>query len=355
MSIHVLYDGWDLAYRPHSPAALHLLAILAHLPADVQASIALPKAVTFALPENASAVIEETSHTAGDKLAWQQNKLAKVFDQVGADLLHLTQAQASLFSNIPTVVSPTGYGNASRSGGFAARLGEALGKGGMSTVQAILWPSDLPKPEDVNNLYELPPIVHPDFEPYQHYHPPEIPELELPETYLLYHGAEDEGTLAQLLQRWSWGAGAIGEYYPLYLVGLGEGAKEYVERMMPDESVRCLAVIAPDSLAKVYQGCSALYHLGPVSPWGGPIRHMLACARPVVGLETPEMDALVGPAAFLVPDGDERAFASAMISIVVNQEIYEPVMKAAYTRSEPWRNNDYGEKLVEVYTDVLGK
>ena len=297
-------------------------------------------------------MVEETPNNPRGKLAWQQSKLGQLFSQVEADLLHLTSEQASLFNSIPTVISPTGYGNNNRSGSITERLGEALGKGGMSTVKAILWPSDLPKPEAAKNIYELPPIVHPDFEPYQHYHPPEIPELELPETYLLYHGTEDEGTLAQLLQRWSWAAGPIGEYYPLYLVGLSADAQKYVEKLMPDESVRFLPEIDPHLLVKVYQGCSALYHLGPISPWGGPIRHTLACARAVVALENDQNDALVGPAAFLVPDGDERAFASAMISIVVNQEIYEPLMKAAHTRSEPWRINDYGEKLLEVYKVV---
>ena len=37
----VLYDGWTLVRQPNHPAALHLLALLENLPADVQANLAL--------------------------------------------------------------------------------------------------------------------------------------------------------------------------------------------------------------------------------------------------------------------------------------------------------------------------
>jgi len=38
----ILYDGWSLLYEPNAPAALHLLALLASLPSEVEAHLALP-------------------------------------------------------------------------------------------------------------------------------------------------------------------------------------------------------------------------------------------------------------------------------------------------------------------------
>ena len=40
--LRVLYDGWSLAFAPNSPQALHLLALLAHLPPEVQPRVTVP-------------------------------------------------------------------------------------------------------------------------------------------------------------------------------------------------------------------------------------------------------------------------------------------------------------------------
>ncbi len=41
----------------------------------------------------------------------------------------------------------------------------------------------------------------------------------LPETFILYHGPYDSSTVERLLSAWTWGAGALGELYPLVLLG----------------------------------------------------------------------------------------------------------------------------------------
>jgi hypothetical protein len=38
----ILYDGWSLAYSPDSPAALHLLTLLAANPPEARPLVALP-------------------------------------------------------------------------------------------------------------------------------------------------------------------------------------------------------------------------------------------------------------------------------------------------------------------------
>ena len=102
-------------------------------------------------------------------------------------------------------------------------------------------------------------------------------------------------------------------------------------------------------LVRLYEGCTALFHPAPVSPWGGAVRRALACGKPVVAAEGALASALVGPAAYLAPMDDPRALAAALITVVVEEEVAENLSKAACQRASAWKIESFGERLGVLY------
>jgi hypothetical protein len=293
------------------------------------------------------------------RLCWEQRILAIIAADVGAKLVHTTSPNAPLSSDVPVLVSLTVFGaEARKRSGIIVRLRAALGQGGFARATGLVWPKDLPAPDSNLRVIELPPAVHPDFTPilFGEQEAPDIPGLEMPETYTLYHGPGNEKTLRSLLQAWTWAAGPIGAYYPLLLLGLGADGRAVANRLIRKfdlhETVQILPPIHPKHIAPLYQNSSALYHPAGVSPWGGPVRNALACARPVVAFEHAHIDALAGPAAFLVPEDDLRAFGGAMISVVIKESVYEALSEAAEKRAGDWRSSSFGEALTTLYKEL---
>ncbi|MCH7663946.1 MAG: glycosyltransferase [Chloroflexi bacterium] len=358
--IKVLYDGWPLVRLPNTSAGLHLHTILERLPEEVQAVVALPEEAPEWFPSNAVAHVHPVPNSERAHLGWEQRDLSTIAKKLGAKIIHITSPIAPFFSDFPVLVSPTGFGVQARNArGVIARLRTSIGRGGSARATGMLWPSDLLTTRNAAQIFELPPTIHPGFTPvmFGDQESPEIPGVEMPETYTLYHGPGNEQSLRHLLKAWTWAAGPIGEYYPLLLLGLDAVARQVAKKLIAEfnlkETVRIMPSIKPRQLAALFQNCSALYHPANISPWGGPVRHALACARPVVAFENPDVDAVAGSAAFLVPPDDLRAFGAAMISVVIKENIYEALSDAAEKRVKSWDVSLFADKLLKVYRELL--
>jgi glycosyltransferase involved in cell wall biosynthesis len=137
------------------------------------------------------------------------------------------------------------------------------------------------------------------------------------------------------------------------LLGLRQGEKIRAEKLANEydlgETVRVLPPITPPHLPSLYQGCAALYHPTPLSPWGGPVLRALACARPVVALDEPLTHALVGEAAYTVTEGDGRGMGAAFISVVIKEELSRKLTQAARRRAAAWRSSTFSDELLGIY------
>ena len=359
--MHILYDGWPLVHAPNSPAALHLLALLECLPGEVEAHVALPGGAPAWLPPQAGAQVRPCANTPSAHLGWVQRALPRLGGSLGADLLHLTSPAAPLLSRVGCIASPCGLGGEA-GGGLAARLGEALGYGGLARARAVLWPDDLPAPNLPAALQRLPPLVHPAFWPAASpaaASPAALAGLSLPDTFVLHHGSlARPGAIDRLLDAWSWATPSLGEYYPLLLAGLGPHEQAALSKALAGSqmagSLRPLPPLSPAALAEVYRRCTALFQPEPGTPWGEPVRHALACGRPVVACGDPLTAALVGPAAYLAAPGDGRALGAALITVVVEDALAEQLSAAALQRSAAWRSSAFTVALGEIYDTVVG-
>jgi glycosyltransferase involved in cell wall biosynthesis len=356
----VLFDGWSLVYQGNSPAALHLLALLTYTPPEVRAVLALPAASPPWLPAGIETVVQDFPDTPGGRLNWEQRGLLAIAKEVGASRLHLTKTTPPVLGTQTCLVSPAStefegerpYINEDIEPlrGVAERLRRALAHGGMSRVQALLWPADLPAPPGRWPVVLLPPVVHPGFfEPNLE----GLDALDLPESYVLYHGSDEEADLRRLLETWQWAAGPVGEVHPLLVLGLSQAAAQRMETLLESypmrQTVRTLPEVDPQIIPAIYRGAAALLHSGPLPAWGGAVRQALASRLPVAAEETPQADAMVGNAAYLSPPANRRALAAALISIIVEESLGAALAEAAGKRAAGWDTALFSEKLRRLY------
>lgn len=344
----VLHDGWPLLHAPASAAALHLRTLLALAPADAELILALPGDKPV---DGIAEKVKIVGAAEDDRGKWEQRVLPRLAEQHETNWIHTTSLAASLFGKTPTLVSP---GSLER--GARGRLAEAQAWGGLARA-TIVWPDDLPTANLPGTMRKLPPVAHPAFVP----RPPAAPsgaglptDLDLPEEYLLYHGASDEQTLLRLLESWTWAAASIGELYPLVMLGLDDKEKEFLEKRLPEfhveDSVRILGEVAFDNLPALYQNSAAVIHAGAPAPWGGALRQALACAKAVVAQQEPLTEAIVGAAAYLVAPDDLRSFGAAIITVVVDEKVRESLEGAAGQRSARWDAEKFRAELAKIYS-----
>ncbi|HEX9012611.1 MAG TPA: hypothetical protein VF813_03810, partial [Anaerolineaceae bacterium] len=213
----ILYDGWPLAYEPSSPAALHLLALFAHLPAEVEGTVALPAPSPHILPARLEQARRPAANTPAARLNWEQRTLTALANEAGAVLIHLVGANPPLSGSLPVVESPASVpAPRTRPLTISERLRESLSVGAAAGVSAALWPADLSHPGGPVPAIPLPPVVHPAFTT------PAPLRADLPPGYILYHGPLDERSLLEILEGWTWAGPAVGGEYPLLFAGLSE-------------------------------------------------------------------------------------------------------------------------------------
>ena len=364
--LSILYDGWALAHQPNHPAAIHLLTLLHYHPADLPARLALPAVSLHPIPESIQTHLIPVKADLRGRLDWEQRILPNLSKQVNAACLHLTSPYSPLFGSARVLVSPCDYlGDLSLRAlpterGLTAHLRTAMGQGGLSRARAILWPDDLPDPGLPASKVTLPPVVHPAFLDKnldrQLYQNDLLEGLDLPDTYILYQGPGDRSALEDLLAAWSWAAGPLGDNYPLLILGLNPQEQAMCTQLAAtrdlQSTIHTLPALSVEALAALFHNCSAVFHPTPYSAWGGTARAALICEKPLVALESPALSALVGPAAYLVPQKQatsSRAMGAALITVVVEENIADDLAQAARKRTTNWNGEQFGKQLAKIY------
>jgi glycosyltransferase involved in cell wall biosynthesis len=321
------------------------------LPEEVEPILALPgeKPDWLELPTQISLQSIPQMNPSEDRLRWEQRVLPKLAGELKINLAHLTHNHPPLLASVPTIISPGELPGGRIDPGITGRLRSALGQGGMAGAQGVVWPADIPGPDGRNPAQKLTPAVHPDFYPSSQ---PHEASLDLPETYILYHGSFRSEELRLLFEAWVWGAGALGDYYPLLILGGQDTQKSLIrnlERYDFGEAVRTLPTLAPRDIPAVYRGASALIHPGIEVPWGGAIRHALTCGVPVVTIDHPRNSALVGAAAYTIPARDARKLGASLITVIVEEDVSQKLSKAALEQASGWDPIKFRAGLLESY------
>ena len=332
----VLLDGWPLVYEPASPAALQTWALLAWRPPEVELILALPGERPDWLPPIIQSIHHQTENKPWKRLAWEQRDLASLGSSLKANLVHMTSQSAPIFSRLACTNSPAYFPGRLRAHSLAERFQTAAGQAGLSATRAQLWPADLPG--TMPGLVSCPPFVHSEFSAQAGPNDPQ--PLELPETFVLYHGPHDETSLRRLLSAWSWAAGPIGGYYPLLLLAQDAVARDLAWALIKEYQAAGSAQVLPElpipNIPALYRRCTVLFHPAEISPWGDPLLQALAGGRPIAAANTPWANSRLGQAAYLAPLDDPRALGAALITLVVEEDVAQNLAQAAHQCASAW-------------------
>jgi glycosyltransferase involved in cell wall biosynthesis len=67
------------------------------------------------------------------------------------------------------------------------------------------------------------------------------------------------------------------------------------------------------------------------------------------------MSALVGPAAYLVPQGDARLLGAALITVLVEEEVAQKLIQEGRQRVAAWSLPAFAAGLAQAYQDIINK
>jgi hypothetical protein len=290
---------------------------------DLHLSLLHPEGQPPLLPEGIHLQPAAVKLSAWGALRYEQRELPRLARALGADLLFIPRPSAPLASPVP--VAALLHGSPGRRPASALeRLRRALGAAGAAGAASRLVLADLPAAgPGARVVASVPPFVGAGFRP------PGGSGASAPERsglvpgYVLCCGSQAE-QLPLLLAAWTWVEGSVGDAAQLVLAGLDpsaeQGARAQARELGIAASLKILPPAALADLPDLYRGATAYLSLGPVSN-GQPLRWALSCGVPVAGLNSPETDAVLGEAAYLVPPGEARRLGAACLTLLVEEQV----------------------------------
>ncbi len=346
--MRVLLDGWQLVYGPLSGAAFHVLEILEALRTDVELILALPAERPHWLAEEVEIFELKRPFSALGHLRWVQVDLPRIARQVKAELIHSVQAAAPLFATQALFYSPTEASERRRQRNTLwERLDEALGWGGVSRA-VFIEREDIFAEADARvgsereeNLtgWAFSCLIG------------EVGSL--PQApYFLYQSFGDWDRLQVLLQVWSKTAAHLGDQASLAIICATVDEYKKIEARSSTEflqSLRLYTKVTPTQWMALLRGAIALIQLEEEPLWGGVARRAIGQGVPVVGFESPSLDDAVGQAAYLVPEGDQRTLAAALMTLVVEEEVLQNLQRKAQQQARRGSRDIFRAGLLRLY------
>ena len=347
--MHVALNAWDLAERPSAVDAWRTLEILEMTGPAVAGwrwTLIHRAANLEKLPEGVNSVGAGIHTGAWGRLLFEQWGLPRAAALVGADVLMTVAGNPPMSSRVPLVIEdlqelPSGKGVAPRLRGAtlaAASLGASV----------FTW-SDLPdRDRGMGRASRLSPWVADPFHPQAESQDAELrTRLGVGDGYVLALGIGKKD-IALLLSAWSWVAPSVGELHPLVLAGMdasvARAAARSAESIGLGDSVRFGNDVRYGDLPAVLRGGAAL--LVPGKPGVGQLlRWAAACGLPVAAAATPEVESILGQAAYVTPAGDARALGAACLGLLVDEDLAESVRQLGVGRAAAYHSGRGVEEL----------
>lgn len=359
LEMNILVDGWDLIYHPLSASAIHSLELLAAIPHHFPTYLALPQPAPDWLSRlpNLSIISHISANTPKNRLFWQELIIPRIAHQSRASHIHLTHPITPLFAEGTVIFSPAQvdlFSRYQRHSSIWERLTYAMAQGGYHRVQKILFPNDLPHPFENNIPFDKIRTITP---------PPALSlqvfssdnSFSIPsQPYLLYIGNADSNSLISLLNAWKKTCAALGDQMTLCLIPGNDEQKSFLDQSH-FSTLPNLVHISPQNPIEVIsliQHAYAFIQLTPEPYWGGFARQALLAGIPLIGFETPSLSQMVQSAGYLVESNADRLLSAAMITLTVEEEVYQALKNKAELRKALYQNSAFSAQIEQIYQET---
>ena len=135
--------------------------------------------------------------------------------------------------------------------------------------------------------------------------------------------------------------------------GSNAGLKRLARQLGIGSRVQFLSDVPNDALISLYNGAMALLHPSLHEGFGMPLAEAMACGCPIVTSNVSAMPEVTGDAAILVDPTDISAIAGALRRISTEPELTAGMKHAGLMRAKQLDWNDFAEKNLAAYRNVL--
>ncbi len=378
--IHIAINAyfWN---QPHVGSGQYTRQLVYHLNryvSDLAITLIFPQTAPDIEPEDVPASVNvklvpiRSGHIG--KVLFEQWHFPRACRSVGANVAHVPYWGAPLWSPIPIVVTvhdliPMLVPEYRRTA--KARLYNALVASSARGATHVITDSEASK-QDIQTHLAIPEaqisVIY--LAVSADYHPADnslvdmavLKKYDLPDFYILYLGGYDlHKNVTLLLLAWSYVGQALGVDYPLILAGrkpisVTESYPDYdayIDQLHIGEYVKWIGYVEEDDKPVIYRNAETFVFPSRYEGFGLPVLEALASGVPVVTTNVSSLPEVVGDAGFAVDPDDERAYAGAIISTVIQDNMATDLRKQAEAQAAKFSWKQTATETLLVYDRVL--
>ncbi len=376
--MHIAFNGWfwDQPNTGSGQYIRNLLPQLRRIAPDLQMTLVLPphNSSPDDLPDHVSVVT--TSGRSGQlgKVLFEQRTFPKAVARVGADIAHVPywgpplSSPARLVTSVLDVI-PLALPDYAQ--GFKARLYTSLVTAAARGSAHTLTLSEAAKADIVKHL-DLPPerITVTYLAADERYHPKIGAEHDeavrqkynLPDQFVLYLGGFDiRKQVNQLLLAYTYVGQAEGDNIPLVIAGrepawgtsVFPDLPAYAAELNITDYVRWLGYVDEADKPALYRLADVFVFPSMYEGFGLMPLEAMASGTPVVANDVSSIPEIVGDAAYLVPAGDARAMAGAIIALLLQQPLRDSLVNQGLARATNFSWRKTAKETLAVYEQVM--
>jgi len=371
---------WDQPSTGSGQTVRHLLPALVEHDPKLEIAVLVPEWVasdqsTGPLPGRVTLVPVPCRPGNLGKFWFEQNTFPRMCRRLGVDLAHVPYFASPLSPTVPTVV--TIHDLIPRvlpqyRGSVLVRLYTALVASAASRARLILADSEASKRDILAHLKvhdSRVRVVYLASAPY--YRPIDDADCletirhqyDLPETFVLWLSGFDVRKNARaLLHAFTWVYSALGDDYPLVMVGKLPGVdtsffpdpRRIAADLGVSHAVRFPGWVEEADKPALYSAATVFVFPSRYEGFGLPILEAMSCGTPVVTSNAASLPELAGAAAFQVHPDDSRNLGAAIISLCVQEDLHAEMREKGLAQAARFTWEKTARETLAAYQHALG-
>lgn len=376
--MHVAFNGWfwDQPNTGSGQYLRYLLTALRRVSPQLQLTLVLPPGLTN--PDGVPANVNIVTTTGGrgnvGKVLFEQRTYPQAVARAGADIAHVPywgpplSSPARLVTTILDVI-PVVIPDYSK--GLKAQLYTSLVTSAARGSAHVLTISDSAKADIVREL-EIPEdkITTTYLAADDAYHPRMGAERDaevkakynLPDDFVLYMGGYDlRKQVNQLLLAWTYVNQAEDGRVTLVMAGrepqwgspMFPNMRTYADELEIADTMKWIGYVDEADKPALYRLASVFVYPSLYEGFGLPVLEAMASGTPVVANEISSIPEVAGDGAYLVPSGDSRKMAGAILALLLQDALRDSLVNQALGQATQFSWRKTAQKTLDVYERVM--
>lgn len=376
--MHIAFNGWfwDQPNTGSGQYLRHLLAALRRLSPELKLTLVLPPGLTDPadLPPNVDVISTRGGRGHVGKVLFEQRTFPRAVGRAGADIAHVpywgpplsspARLVTSILDAIPLVIPDYARG-------LKAQLYTSLVTSAARGSAHVITISDSAKADIVTHLgIPADDITTTHLAVDDAYHPRMGAERDaavkakynLPDDFVLYMGGYDlRKQVNQLLLAWTFVTQAEADRVTLVMAGrepvwgapMFPDMRTYARELAIDDTMQWIGYVDEADKPSLYRLASIFVSPSLYEGFGLPVLEAMASGTPVVANDVSSIPEIVGEGAYLVPSGDSRKMAGAILALLLQDPLRDSLVNQARARATSFSWRKTAQRTLEVYERVM--